>query len=189
PRRVRSDRPRFVATQTSCTKSSRRSTSSESKRTTPNVQQPASKSDAYGNARGSFQFAPAHPRTFDRAENRFPDAVTQHRPINQSHRQDPPRAPDRFLFQNAGERGENHVHRKKYYDERQNRPPCAERQRNEQEQIHGRCDCDENDLKEPNARQTEPPERAIVPVENHVAMFPKTLERTVGPAKSLSRES
>src|SRR5205085_725169 len=49
-------------------------------------------------------------------------------------------------------------------------------------------DGDEDDLEKPNARQTEPAERAIVPVENHVAMFPQTLQRAVSPAESLSRE-
>src|SRR5205085_655959 len=50
-------------------------------------------------------------------------------------------------------------------------------------------DGDEDDLEKPYARQTEPAERAIVPVENHVAMFPQTLQRPVGPAKTLPRQS
>src|SRR5947209_8135509 len=43
---------------------------------------------AHRNTRGPFELAPAYPRTFDRAQNRLQNAVTQHWPINQAHRQD-----------------------------------------------------------------------------------------------------
>src|SRR5213594_786089 len=58
----------------------------------------------------------------------------------------------------------------------------------EQKQIHHRRDGDEDDLEKPDARQAKPAKRAIIPVEHHVAMFPKTLQRAVSPAKALSRE-
>ena len=64
----------------------------------------------------------------------------------------------------------------------------AKWQRGQQEQIHHRRNGHENDLEKPDARQTEPAERAIVPVEHHVAMFPQTLQRPVSPARTLSRQ-
>src|SRR6266403_1767760 len=70
-------------------------------------------SRAHGNAGGAFEFAPANPCAFDRTENRFPNAITQHRPIDQPHRQNPPRARDRFAFYNASERRQDDVLRKK----------------------------------------------------------------------------
>src|SRR6266404_9570744 len=64
-------------------------------------QTPDFESRANGHACGAFKFAPADPRAFDRAQNRFPDAITQHWPVNQPHRKNSPRARDWFLFQNA----------------------------------------------------------------------------------------
>jgi hypothetical protein len=37
-------------------------------------------------ARGALKFAPADPGAFNRAQDCFPDAVTEHRPVNQAHR-------------------------------------------------------------------------------------------------------
>jgi hypothetical protein len=81
-----------------------------------------------------------------------------------------------------------HVHRKERDNERQHCVPRTERQRNEQEQINHRRDSHENDLEKPDAGQTEPAERAIIPVEHHVAMFPETLQRAIGPSRTLSRQ-
>ena len=139
-------------------------------------------------ARGTLEFAPANPGAFYRTEDCFPDAVTEHRPINQAHRQDAPGSQNWLALENAGECREDDVHGQEGYDEWHYRQPCAEWQRGEQKQIYHWSDGDEDDLEKPDARQTEPAERAIVPVEYHVAMFPKTLERTVGPAKTLPRE-
>src|SRR6266850_6443619 len=44
------------------------------------------KSCSHRHTGGAFEFAPTDPRAFDRAQNCFPDAITEHRPINQSHR-------------------------------------------------------------------------------------------------------
>src|SRR4029077_18394139 len=55
-------------------------------------------SRAHGNAGSAFEFAPANPYAFDRAQNCFPDALANHRPITQLHRLNPPRARDRFAF-------------------------------------------------------------------------------------------
>src|SRR6266496_1398595 len=49
-------------------------------------------------------------------------------------------------------------------------------------------DSDEDDLEKPNGGQTEPAKRAIVPVEHHVAVFPKTLQRAIRPPRPLSRK-
>jgi hypothetical protein len=43
-------------------------------------------SHPHRNAGGALQFAPADPCAFDCAQNRFPDAIAEHRAINQSHR-------------------------------------------------------------------------------------------------------
>src|SRR6266480_2169082 len=139
-------------------------------------------------ARGTLEFAPANPGAFYRTEDCFPDAVTEHRPINQAHRQDAPGSQNWLVLENAGECREDDVHGQEGYDEWHYRQPCAEWQRGEQKQIYHWRDGDEDDLEKPDARQTEPAERAIVPVEYHVAMFPKTLQRAVGPAKTLPRE-
>ena len=56
------------------------------------------------------------------------------------------------------------------------------------EKIDHRRERDEQDLEKPDARQTEPAERAIAPVKDFVAMFPETLQRAVSPAKTLPRE-
>src|SRR5262249_51042410 len=112
----------------------------------------------------------------------FPDAITEHRTIDKAHWQNAPGAHDRLALEHTSERGEQHIHRQEYYDERQHRAPYTKWQRCQQEQIHHRRYGDENDLEKPDTGQTEPAERAIVPVEHHVSMFPQTLQRAVGPA-------
>src|SRR5206468_6312016 len=49
-------------------------------------------------------------------------------------------------------------------------------------------DSDKDDLEKPNAGQTEPAERVIIPVEHHVAVFPKTLQSAIRPPRPLSRK-
>src|SRR6266404_5140352 len=111
----------------------------------------------------TLEVAPTHPCTFHRAQ-------------------------DRFVFQNARKGGENHIHGKERDNEWHHLAPGTKRQRGEQKQIHHRSDGHKDDLEKPDTRQTKPAKRAIVPVEYHVAMFPKTLQRAVGPAKTLSRQ-
>src|SRR5947199_10751696 len=65
---------------------------------------------AHRHASRALEFSPADPGAFDRTENRFPNAIAKHRTIDQSHRQNPPRARDRFALQNASERCEDDVH-------------------------------------------------------------------------------
>jgi hypothetical protein len=43
-------------------------------------------SNPHGHAGGALEFAPAYPCAFDRAQDCFPDAVTEHRTIDQAHR-------------------------------------------------------------------------------------------------------
>src|SRR3984893_10414915 len=158
-------------------------------RTSSNLKHRASNfADAHRHAGGALQLAPADPCAFDRAQNSFPDAITKHRTINQPHRQNAPGANNRFALQDAGERGENNVHRQKGDDEWQQGVPCTEQQRREQKQIDDWSDGDEDDLDKADTRQTEPAERAIVPVKDHVAMFPETLQRAVSPPKPLTRK-
>src|SRR5260370_29972864 len=47
----------------------------------------ASQLHPHRHAGGSLEFAPTAPATFEREENRLPDAVTAHRAINQAHPQ------------------------------------------------------------------------------------------------------
>jgi hypothetical protein len=47
----------------------------------------------------AFQLAPARPGAFDGALERFPDAITEHGAVDQSHRQNAPGPPDPFAFQ------------------------------------------------------------------------------------------
>src|SRR5438128_5810331 len=148
----------------------------------------ASHSRSHGHTGGALEFAPAYPGAFDRAQDCFPEAVTEHRAIDQPHGQHAQGPDDRLPLEQAGERGEDYVHRQERYNEWQHRPPRAEWQRCNQEQIHHGRNGYENDLEKPNARQTEPAERAIVPVEHHVAVFPETLQRAVSPAGTLSRQ-
>jgi len=82
-----------------------------------------SRSDRH--AGGALEFAPANPGAFDGAEDCFPDAVTEHWPIDQAHRQNSPGAYDRLALEQAGERGEEHIHRQEDYDEWQHRGPDA----------------------------------------------------------------
>src|SRR5262249_41189540 len=49
----------------------------------------------------TLQFAPADPAAFDGAQDCFPDAVTEHRPIDQPHWQNAPGAHDRLALQHA----------------------------------------------------------------------------------------
>src|SRR6267378_1060529 len=86
-------------------------------------------SRAHGYARGALKFTPTHPRTFDRTENRFPNHITEHRSINQPHRNDPPGIEQIFAFQDTGKRRQDDVHRKKDDDKWQHIPPGPERQR------------------------------------------------------------
>ena len=90
-------------------------------------------SHSHGHAGCPVQFAPADPRAFDRAQDCFPDAVAEQGTINQSHWQDAPGAHNRFAFQNAGERGEEHIHRQECHDKRQDCAPRTKRQRSEKE--------------------------------------------------------
>src|SRR6266849_6077274 len=136
----------------------------------------------------ALQFAPADQRTLQRAKDRLPNAVAEHWPVNQTHGKNAPCAQNRLSLENAGQRRENDIHGEERDDKRHDRSPGAEWKSGEQEQIDHWCDRDEDDLKKPNAWQTEPAERAIVPVEHHVAMFPEALQRAVGPAKTLSRQ-
>ena len=53
-------------------------------------------------AGGALEFAPADPGAFDGAQDCFPDAVTEHRAIDQAHRQNAPGAHDRLALENAG---------------------------------------------------------------------------------------
>ena len=53
---------------------------------------------AHGHAGGALEFAPADPGTFYGAQDGFPDAVTEHGTINQTHRQNAPGAQDWFVF-------------------------------------------------------------------------------------------
>src|SRR5436190_5603375 len=145
-------------------------------------------SRSHGHTGGALEFAPAYPGAFDRAQDRFPDAVTEHRAIDQTHGQHAQGPDDRLPLEQAGKRGEDYVHRQERDNEWQHRPPRAEWQRCNQEQIHHGRNGHKNDLEKPNARQTEPSKRAIVPVEHHVAVFPETLQRAVGPAETLSRQ-
>jgi len=78
----------------------------------------ASRSGAHRYAGGALEFAPADPGTFDGAQDCFPNAVTEHGAIDQAHRQNSPGAYDRLALEHAGERGEEHIHCQKYYDER-----------------------------------------------------------------------
>src|SRR3954451_5897065 len=78
--------------------------------------------------RGSaFQFAPGYKRAFHRAQNRFPDDVAEHRPVNETHRKNAKRMQHGLAFENAGERGENYIHREKDDDERQDGGPGRKR--------------------------------------------------------------
>jgi hypothetical protein len=63
-------------------------------------------SHPHGDAGSALEFAPADPGAFDRAQDCFPDAIAEHRTINQTHRQNAPGAQDWFAFQDTGERGE-----------------------------------------------------------------------------------
>src|SRR5437667_11870287 len=83
-------------------------------------------SGPHGHAGGALEFAPAYPGAFDRAQDRFPDAVTQHGTVKQAHRQDAPGAHDRLALEQAGERGEDHVHRQENDNEWPHRVPIAE---------------------------------------------------------------
>src|SRR6266705_4312092 len=47
---------------------------------------------AHRDAGGALEFAPANPGAFYRAQDCLPDAVAEHLPIDQPHRQDAPRA-------------------------------------------------------------------------------------------------
>jgi hypothetical protein len=76
-------------------------------------------SHPHRHAGGAFKFTPAHQRAFDRAQDRLAYAITEHRAINQAHRQDTPRPQNWFALQNTGERGKNDVHRQKRDDKRQ----------------------------------------------------------------------
>src|SRR5437588_8341878 len=67
-------------------------------------------SRAHGDAGGALEFAPAYPCAFDGAQDRFPDAVTEHGTVNQAHRQNAPGAHDWLALEQAGERGEDDVH-------------------------------------------------------------------------------
>src|ERR1043166_74978 len=100
-------------------------------RRTPNIE---IRSRLHGHARGALEFAPAYPRALECAEDRFPDAIAEHRPVNEAHRQDPPRGPDWFALQNAGERGEDHVHGEERDHERHDGAPGAEGQRGRSEE-------------------------------------------------------
>src|SRR6266536_4729923 len=108
------------------------------------------KLDSHGYAGGALELAPVHPRAFDSMQNRFPDAITEHRAINQSHWQDAPCEHDRFALKNEGERGKNQVHRQERDDKWHHGIPRAEWQRGEQKQIHHRRDGHENDLEKPD---------------------------------------
>ena len=136
----------------------------------------------------ALEFAPADQRALQRTKDRLPNAVAEHWPVNQTHGKNAPCAQNRLSFEDAGERCKSDIHGEERDDKRHDRSPGAERKSGEQEQIHHWCDRDEDDLKKPNARQTEPAERAIVPIEHHVAMFPETLQRAVGPTKTLPRQ-
>src|SRR5438477_10048633 len=140
---------------------------------------------ANGHARGALKLTPTHPCPFDRAQDRFPNHIAEHRSINQPHWNDPPGIKQVFAFQNTGERRRNYVHSNKDDYECQHIPPGPKRQRQNQKQIHRRRDSDEDDLKKPNTRQTEPTEGSVVPVKDHIAMFPETLQRSISPAETL----
>src|SRR5947207_8349727 len=81
---------------------------------------------SHRHAGGPLQFAPADPNAFDGAQDGFPDAVAEHGTIDQAHRQDAPGAQDWFPFQNAGQRGEEHVHSQEYNNEWKHRAPYTE---------------------------------------------------------------
>src|SRR3954468_8178408 len=104
------------------------------------------------NGRRSLELAPADPGALQRAQDRLPDAITEHWSVNQPHRQNPPRPYYVLFLQDAGEAGQNDIHSQKRDHERQQRPPCAERKRNEQKHIDQRCEADQNDLEEPHTR-------------------------------------
>src|SRR6266487_1255119 len=139
-------------------------------------------------AGGAFEFSPANEGAFKRAKDRLPNAVTEHWPVNQTHGKNAPGAQNRFSLQNASQGRENNIHGEESDDKRHDCSPDTEWKCGEQKQIHHRRNRDEDDLEKPNARQTEPAERAIIPIEHHVAVFPETLQRAVGPAKTLSRQ-
>ena len=139
-------------------------------------------SNPHRDRRSPLQFSPPDPGAFEGAKDCLPDHVTEERPVDQPHREDAPCVPDGIAFQDAGEGGQDHIHREENDDEGEDRPPGAEGKRSEEEKIDQRRDRDEQNWEEPNARQAKPAERAIAPVENFLAMFPKALQGAVGPA-------
>src|SRR5437762_13043075 len=96
----------------SCTKQGLRSTWRRCQRSTSYDHRSTSGSRnlySHGHGRSAFEFTPTHPCTFYGAQDRLPDAITEHRTINQAHRENPPGAQDRFALQNARECRENYV--------------------------------------------------------------------------------
>ena len=57
---------------------------------------------SHGHAGGALEFAPTDPGPFDGTQDCFPDAVTEHRTVDQAHRQNAPGAHEWFALEHAG---------------------------------------------------------------------------------------